>query len=206
MRPQYVFRTPSTVIFTSPTAIGHLGVAVAGGDLAAVSMAHDAGPAAAARLGRVLGESLDAATLGRSVDADDKLALDVLDRLVRLLSGEPVGLSDLPLSLGHLSPFQQRVVAACRAIPYGVTRSYGQVAAAAGSPGAARAVGQVMAGNRTPLVVPCHRVLAAGGKIGGFSAPSGLALKRKLLALEAGEYAEGKRPPRGGRSVHQSIA
>jgi O-6-methylguanine DNA methyltransferase len=97
----------------------------------------------------------------------------------------PVAFDDVTLALDHLSPFQQRVIAACRAIGYGATRSYGEVAALAGSPGAARAVGQVMAGNRMPLVVPCHRVLAAGGKLGGFSAPQGLNLKRHLLALES---------------------
>ncbi len=59
------------------------------------------------------------------------------------------------------------------------------MAAAAGSPGAARAVGQVMRSNRTPLLVPCHRVVAAGGKIGGFSAPQGLVMKRRLLELES---------------------
>jgi O-6-methylguanine DNA methyltransferase len=125
---------------------------------------------------------------------------DVIDRLVRFLDGEPVDLRDIPLALDHLSPFQQRVVAACRAIPYGATRTYGAVAAAAGSAGAARAVGQVMAGNRHPLVVPCHRVVAAGGKLGGFSAPQGLALKRRLLALEAGDVqtalAAASAPPR----------
>ena len=80
-----------------------------------------------------------------------------------------------------------------------MTRSYGEVAAAAGSPGAARAVGQVMAANRTPLIVPCHRVLAAGGKIGGFSAPQGLALKRRLLALESGEGAGSSQGPARAR-------
>ena len=77
-----------------------------------------------------------------------------------------------------------RVIAACRRIPWGETRSYGDLATECGSPGAARAVGSVMAKNRYPLIVPCHRVLAAGGDIGGYSAADGLVMKRRLLAAE----------------------
>jgi O-6-methylguanine DNA methyltransferase len=108
-----------------------------------------------------------------------------LDRIVQFLNGAKDNFADVPISLEHLSPFQRRVVAACRAIPRGGTKSYGLLAAAAGSPGAARAVGQVMATNRYPILVPCHRVVAAGGRLGGFSAPQGLSLKRQLLAFEA---------------------
>jgi methylated-DNA-[protein]-cysteine S-methyltransferase len=108
----------------------------------------------------------------------------VLDRLLNYADGEPEDLRDVPLALDHLSTFQRRVVKACRAIPLGERRTYGQLAAAAGSPGAARAVGTVMATNRVPLIVPCHRVVASGGKLGGFSSPQGLAMKRRLLELE----------------------
>jgi methylated-DNA-[protein]-cysteine S-methyltransferase len=108
----------------------------------------------------------------------------VLERLRRYAEGEPVDLHDVPVAVDHLSAFQRRVVKACRAIPAGERRTYGQLAAAAGSPGAARAVGQVMATNRVPLVVPCHRVVASGGGLGGFSAPQGLTMKRRLLSLE----------------------
>jgi methylated-DNA-[protein]-cysteine S-methyltransferase len=99
--------------------------------------------------------------------------------------GEPVDFSDVPLALDHLTPFARRVVAACRRICWGQTRSYGDLASECGAPGAARAVGTVMAKNRYPLVVPCHRVLAAGGALGGYSAPDGLRMKRRLLAMEA---------------------
>jgi methylated-DNA-[protein]-cysteine S-methyltransferase len=195
MGAQFAFRTPSTIILTSPTSLGHIAVACSSGRLAATSMAHDSGPAGAARIARILEEPLDAAEGRRShADPNAALARDVLKRLVALLDGRPLAFDDVPLALDHLSPFQQRVVAACRAIPYGATRSYGELAAAAGSPGAARAVGQVMAGNRMPLVVPCHRVLAAGGKIGGFSAPQGLNLKRRLLALESQSDDNGRTP------------
>jgi len=102
------------------------------------------------------------------------------------------------------SSFQRRVLQACRRIPYGRTVSYGELAAAVGSPGAARAVGQALGRNPVPLVVPCHRVVAADGSLGGFSA--GVSLKRKLLLLEGsitprartGERKSGSSSPSGG--------
>jgi methylated-DNA-[protein]-cysteine S-methyltransferase len=109
---------------------------------------------------------------------------DLLDRLRRFASGETVDFRSIEIDNAHLTRFGRRVVAACRRIPAGQTRSYGQLATVSGSPGAARAVGQVMARNRFPLVVPCHRVLASGGGLGGFSAPQGLAMKRRLLTME----------------------
>ena len=110
---------------------------------------------------------------------------DVVDRLRRHAEGEPVDFASVPLSLDHLTTFGRDVVAACRRIPRGETRAYGELAAECGSPGAARAVGSVMAKNRYPLIVPCHRVLAAGGQIGGFSAAKGLETKRRLLSMES---------------------
>lgn len=193
MPPQFAFRTPTAVIVTAPSKLGHLAVAVADEQIVGTSMAHDSGPQAANRLAKMLGASLEAETIDQPADANQRLACDVLDRLVRFCEGEPVVLDNIPVALDHLSPFQRRVVRACRAIPYGATRSYGEVAAAAGSAGAARAVGQVMASNRTPLIVPCHRVVAAGGKLGGFSAPQGLTLKKRLLAIEASSE---EAPPR----------
>lgn len=113
--------------------------------------------------------------------------VDVVERFIRFAVGEPVDFSDVVVDESHLTPFGKRIVHACRRIPAGQTRGYGELAAESGSPGAARAVGQVMARNRFPLVVPCHRVLAAGGRIGGFSAPQGLNMKRRLLELEWGK-------------------
>jgi methylated-DNA-[protein]-cysteine S-methyltransferase len=114
---------------------------------------------------------------------------DTVDRLRRFAEGESVDFSDIPLSLSHLTPFARRVVAACRRIGWGQVITYGKLAAACGSPGAARAVGSVMAKNRYPLIVPCHRVLGAGGSLGGYSAPDGLAMKQRLLAMEGLETA-----------------
>lgn len=96
----------------------------------------------------------------------------------------------------HLTPFTRAVLDACRALPPGRTASYGELAAAAGSPAAARAVGQAMHRNPTPILVPCHRVLAAGGAIGGFT--PGLDLKRRLFAHE-GIIEAGRRVVRARR-------
>ena len=112
------------------------------------------------------------------------LLADLAERLERYAAGEPVDFSDVRVDESHLTPFGKRIVAACRRIGWGSRRSYGELAVECGSAGAARAVGQVMAKNRFPLVVPCHRVLGAGGSLGGFSAPEGLRMKRRLLDLE----------------------
>ena len=91
---------------------------------------------------------------------------------------------DVALDLSGKTRFQQAVLHHCRRIRPGSTLTYGELAARAGYPGAARAVGQVMKTNCFPLIIPCHRVVAAGGKLGGYSAPDGLRLKRRLLQLE----------------------
>lgn len=109
---------------------------------------------------------------------------ELMDDLQYFAEGEPIDFSHVVLSLDHLTPFALRVVTACRRIAWGQTRSYGDLAKECGAPGAARAVGTVMAKNRFPLIVPCHRVLGAGGSLGGYSAPSGLAMKRRLLTME----------------------
>lgn len=105
-------------------------------------------------------------------------------RLRDFARGLPQDFSDTDLALDSYRGFAQEVLLACRAIPWGETRTYGELAAECGAPGAARAVGNVMASNRFPLVVPCHRVVAANGRLGGFSAPQGIEMKRRLLQLE----------------------
>ena len=108
----------------------------------------------------------------------------LVEMLDRYASGDEVDFSDIELNLAHLRPFHACVVAACRRVGYGETISYGQLATKAGSPGAARAVGNCMAANRFPLIVPCHRVVNADGSIGHFSAPQGPGMKQRLLELE----------------------
>ena len=165
-------------IISAMSPLGAIAVAVSDGRVIGVRFGHPTERACRAALKtRQVVESQDD-------DADWRLAGEVLERLLSYVAGEPADFRDVPVAVEHLSAFQRRVVRACRSIPTGEQRSYGEVAALAGSPGAARAVGQVMASNRVPLVVPCHRVVAAGGRLGGFSAPQGLAMKRRLLALE----------------------
>jgi methylated-DNA-[protein]-cysteine S-methyltransferase len=118
---------------------------------------------------------------------------DAVDRLRRFLAGAPVALDGLTLDLGRATDFERRVYAALRAVPRGRTCTYGDLASAAGEPRAARAVGRAVGANPLPVLIPCHRVLAAGGRPGGFSAPGGLATKARLLALE-GVQLPGREP------------
>lgn len=118
---------------------------------------------------------------------DDDLFHRVAAELAAYFAGVRVGLA-LPVDLDGYSDFQQRVLQELAAIPWGSTRTYGEVAAAMGNPRAARAVGQACGANRIPLVIPCHRVTAAGGRLGGFG--GGLDWKRRLLALEGAHYSD----------------
>ena len=109
-----------------------------------------------------------------------------IDSIVALLQGEPSDLSAIALDMEGVAPFHRRVYEVARTIPPGKTLAYGEVAARLGAARAARAVGQALGHNPFPIVVPCHRVVAAGGKIGGFSAHGGPATKRRMLAIEGG--------------------
>ena len=101
-----------------------------------------------------------------------------------LLDGEPCDLLELELDLEGVSDFHRQVYAIARRIPPGRTRTYGDIAAELGDKGLARAVGQALGLNPFAPIVPCHRVLAAGGKWGGFSAHGGAASKLRMLAIE----------------------
>ena len=168
------------------TELGWMALAERDGLLVGVVFGHASKRQAAEALRRCLQRAQSAAAVVDFVDAEEqsKLIRSVIARLERYAAGDEVDFGDVAIDGRHLTPFGRRIVQACRRIPAGRTRSYGELAALCGSPGAARAVGQVMAKNRYPLVVPCHRVLAAGGLLGGFSAPQGLAMKRRLLELE----------------------
>ncbi|MEW4489633.1 methylated-DNA--[protein]-cysteine S-methyltransferase [Thalassoglobus sp. JC818] len=109
---------------------------------------------------------------------------DAQNLLVEYASGEPVDLTQIPIEMGEKTAFQQSVVYQLQKVPYGEVVTYRDLAARSGSPGAARAVGNQMAKNCLPLIIPCHRVIGSGGKLGGFSAPQGLDMKRHLLSME----------------------
>ncbi len=110
-----------------------------------------------------------------------------IDGIRELLSSGRADLSAVTLDESALGEFERRVYALTRAIAPGQTSTYGALAAALGDPGAARAVGQAMGHNPYPLVVPCHRVLAADGGWGGFSAGDGVTTKLRLLRIEGAE-------------------
>jgi methylated-DNA-[protein]-cysteine S-methyltransferase len=113
---------------------------------------------------------------------DDNFFSDIASRLKDYFAGKRVSFDD-ELDTSDATPFLAGVWQAAREITYGQTRSYGWLAAKAGKPAAARAVGQAMARNRLPVIVPCHRVIAGDGSLGGFA--GGLELKKRLLGMEA---------------------
>lgn len=114
----------------------------------------------------------------------------------RYFAGERVDFASIPLDLGEQSPFFAQVYAAVRALGWGESTTYGAVAKSLrAGPEFARDVGQAMAANPVPLIVPCHRVLAAGNKVGGFSASGGSIAKARMLALEGIATAAAPAPP-----------
>lgn len=98
--------------------------------------------------------------------------------------GEAIDFSGVPVDLRGVDDFQQAIYGAARQLAFGETTTYGELAKRAGHAGLPRETGQALGANPVPLVIPCHRILAAGGKIGGFSAPGGSTTKEKMLALE----------------------
>jgi len=128
----------------------------------------------------------NSARSGNSPESLEAWQREILDLIDSYLAGKEVDLARVPVDLSHQPEFRRRVQEACRCIPYGMKLSYAELAARAGHPLAARAVGSAMSNNPVPLLVPCHRVVRSDGKLGGFSAPEGVRLKERLLAMEAG--------------------
>jgi methylated-DNA-[protein]-cysteine S-methyltransferase len=147
---------------------------------------------AAGLVGLQLPESTDAESRARlrrrfpqAVErASSPAAQAAIDVVTAQLSGASTAVPDFAIDYRGVGAFERRVYEAARRIPPGETVTYGALAREIGEPDAARAVGQALGRNPFPLVVPCHRVVAAGGKSGGFSAPGGISAKMRLLALE----------------------
>jgi methylated-DNA-[protein]-cysteine S-methyltransferase len=167
------------------TALGWIGAAGRDEHLARVTLGHSSPHEAA----RGLGLSLET---GR----ESRWLTKIAKRFAAYAEGRMDDFRDIKLEPRSLTPLAQRIENCCRRIPYGETRSYGEIARAVGRPRAARAVGNVMAHNVVGLVVPCHRVLASGGKMGGFSCRTGATMKRQLLELEARVIEGGQRTGR----------
>jgi methylated-DNA-[protein]-cysteine S-methyltransferase len=166
-------RTASIGVSTCETAAGWVGIAWSEDGLLAVTLPEPDEMAALRRLPQPSGDrpqpppGLDIATLSGN--------------LQRYFLGEDVAFPE-PLHPGLGTAFQRQIWALTRAIPRGATRSYGQMASLAGREGAARAVGQAMARNPWPVIVPCHRVVGRDGRLTGFG--GGLALKHAMLEME----------------------
>jgi methylated-DNA-[protein]-cysteine S-methyltransferase len=120
----------------------------------------------------------------RGPEAVPETVRDVVAAIVALLDGEHTELRWVVLDETGIDPFRRSVYAAAREIAPGATASYGDIARAIGKPDAPRAVGHALGENPFPIVVPCHRVLSVTGALHGFSAPGGIATKRRMLEIE----------------------
>lgn len=158
------------------TAIGPCGIVWADGRIVGSQLPEADARTARARLRRRFPDAKEA--------SPPPVIEEAIGLIVRLLEGESVDLSTLPIDMSGVPAFERRVYEVTLAIPRGRTLTYGEVAARAGEPGAAQAVGQALGRNPLPIIVPCHRVLAAGGKLHGFSAHGGIHAKRRLLEIE----------------------
>lgn len=165
------------------TAIGPCGLAWGPAGITGVNLPETSARETLARLAERFPEATASA-------APPDIAL-AIDRIVDVLDGGRDDLADIALDLRGRSSFECRAYAVARAIPPGSTMTYGEVAAAIGNPGLARAVGRAMGGNPYPIIVPCHRVLGADGSIGGFSAHGGATTKRHMLLAEGVPEREG---------------
>lgn len=158
------------------TAIGPVGLLWTEAGIAGLALPGDAPGAIRARFARLRPGAAEGEATGAARAA--------LAGVAALLAGEDAEFRHVPLDLDGVPPFDRRVYDIALAIPRGETLTYGSVASRLGEPGAARAVGAALGRNPVPIIVPCHRVLAAGGRTGGFSAPGGAMTKLRLLAIE----------------------
>jgi methylated-DNA-[protein]-cysteine S-methyltransferase len=157
------------------TAIGPLGIAWRGDAITGLALPGRDREATAGRI---------AARSGALEAQPPPHVLRLIDELKRYSAGAHVSFDDVAIDLGAAGSLQRRIYDLTRSIPFGETRTYGDIAGALGEPGAARVVGRAMGDNPVPIIIPCHRVVAAGGRFGGFSAPGGVFTKERLLALE----------------------
>lgn len=159
-----------------PTALGLCGLAWSEAAIVGVQLPEASAAAARARLAR---------RHPQAVEAEPPPAVQAaIEGVTRLMAGEKPDLLDVELDFGDAPDLHRRIYALVRTIPPGRTMTYGEIAKALGQPHAAQAVGQAMGKNPCPIIMPCHRVLGADGKMGGFSAPGGAATKLKLLDIE----------------------
>jgi methylated-DNA-[protein]-cysteine S-methyltransferase len=164
------------------TAVGPCGIAWSERGIVGVQLPEKDADATRARLRR---RFADAVETPPTTDVQR-----TIDGIVALLAGEPRDLTAAALDLDEVPEFNRRVYAIARGIPPGATLTYGEIATRLGDRLAARDVGTALGQNPCPLIVPCHRVMAAGGKTGGFSANGGVTTKLKLLSIEGAQLSE----------------
>lgn len=160
-----------------PSALGWMSLGVDGNCVRHLSFGH-ATPLEARADGMSAGGDVE-------IDGDFDEWAPLVERLQRYSEGAADDFLDIGLEPIAQTPFQKRVVELCRHIPYGSSLTYGELAERAGHPRAARAVGNCMRTNPTPLIVPCHRVVGSGGAMRGYSAGEGIRMKLRLLEMEA---------------------
>ena len=158
------------------TAIGPCGIAWSGRGVTGVQLPEGTERETRVRLARRFPGSVEA--------PPPPAVARAIAGIVALLDGEASDLGTVTLDLDGVPPFHRQVYAVARTIPPGVTQSYGEVAARMGAPGSAREVGQALGQNPFAIIVPCHRVVAAHGKAGGFSARGGVRTKLRLISSE----------------------
>lgn len=158
------------------TALGACGIVWTGRGIAGVNLPEGSDEQTRARIKKRFPEAIEA-----TPPAEIR---KIMDDVIALISGEKIDFSQVPLDHAPLPEFSKRVYEIVRTIPVGHMLTYGDVAKKLGDVSLAREVGQAMGRNPTPIIMPCHRVVAASGRTGGFSAPGGVDTKMKLLSIE----------------------
>ncbi|WP_425067278.1 methylated-DNA--[protein]-cysteine S-methyltransferase [Reyranella sp.] len=159
------------------TPIGTCAIAWSGPGIAGLQLPEPTAAATRARVKRRWPGAVEAEAVPAGVQR-------ALDRVQALLAGDAVDLADIPLDLEAAPEFHRRVYEVARTIPPGRTMTYGEIARRLGVPHESREVGQALGKNPVAIIVPCHRVLGADGKMGGFSANGGVSTKRRMLEIE----------------------
>jgi methylated-DNA-[protein]-cysteine S-methyltransferase len=158
------------------TAIGWCGIGWSEAGIVAVQLPESSPALVRARLSRRMA--------GASEAPPPPMVHTTIGAICDLLAGMNREIGEVPLDLSNVGAFEREVYWIARAIPPGRTLTYGEIAARLKQPDAAREVGQALARNPFPIIVPCHRVVASGGKLGGFSARGGVMTKRRMLEIE----------------------
>jgi methylated-DNA-[protein]-cysteine S-methyltransferase len=166
------------------TVLGVTGLAWTESGVGAVAVAEADAATARARLQRRYPDAVD--------EPPPPEVAAVIERIAAHLAGRLDPLRDVALDLCDVGQFRRDVYELARSVEPGETITYGEIARRLGNPHAAREVGQAMGANPVPIIVPCHRVLAADNRMGGFSAPGGVSTKLRLLAIEGAVTPEGQ--------------